>query len=176
MRSRKDPRTTEIRYARLDTPLGPILAAAGDRGVRRLVLRERDEAAFARELRARPGVRPRRSAAALKPLHRELRAYFAGRLRRFTVPFDLSGLTPFHQAVLRATAKIRFGRTASYGEIAKRIGKPGASRAVGNALGKNPVSLLVPCHRVVGCGGSIGGFTGGLGLKRALLKIEGLRI
>ena len=176
MRPRKVRGTAEIRYARLDSPLGPILAAAGDRGVCRIDLARHDEAAFVEELRERTGMEPRRSEAALRPLRRELRAYFAGRLRRFTVPFDLTGLTPFQQTVLKATAEIPFGRATSYGEIAKRIGKPGASRAVGNALGKNPVAILVPCHRVVGCGGSIGGFTGGLGLKRALLKIEGIRI
>jgi len=113
---------------------------------------------------------------------REIREYLAGRRRRFTVPLDLSGLSPFHRRVLQATRRIPYGRTATYGDLARRVGRPRAARAVGQAMARNPVPLVVPCHRVVaaggglgGFGGGLGGFSGGLALKRRLLALEGAR-
>ena len=103
----------------------------------------------------------------------ELEAYFQGRLSTFTVPVDLRGVTDFTRRVLRATRRIPFGTLLSYGDVASRIGSPRASRAVGGALGRNPVPIIVPCHRVIAQGGKLGGFTGGLETKRALLQIEG---
>ena len=91
----------------------------------------------------------------------------------FDLPIDLSALTPFQRAVLRAATALGFGEVATYTDIAKRIGSPKASRAVGNALGQNPVAIIVPCHRVVRTDGTLGGYTGGLRYKRALLDIEG---
>ena len=89
---------------------------------------------------------------------------------------DLHVLTPFQRDVLRATAWVPFGRVASYGAIAAAIGRPGASRAVGNALGSNPVPILIPCHRIIASDGTVGGFTGGTGLKRKLLGLEGISL
>ena len=103
--------------------------------------------------------------------HAQLDAYFAGRLRRFDVPLDLRG-KDFQQQVWTALAAIPFGETRSYGAIAAAIGRPAAPRAVGAANGRNPVSIIVPCHRVVGTGGGLTGFAGGLDVKRRLLALE----
>ena len=90
------------------------------------------------------------------------------------MPIDLRGMTEFQHRVLDAASEIPFGRVESYGDIARRIQRPGASRAVGNALGRNPLPIVVPCHRVVTSGGQLGGYTGGLDIKRALMHIEGI--
>src|SRR5690606_37550960 len=96
-----------------------------------------------------------------------------GERREFDLPVDLPGLSPFSRQVLQATAAIPFGRLVTYREIAKEIGQPGATRAVGNGLGRNPVPIVIPCHRVVRSGGAIGGYGGGLAIKWRLLEIEG---
>jgi methylated-DNA-[protein]-cysteine S-methyltransferase len=112
---------------------------------------------------------------ALKPVITQLTEYFSGKRRRFDVPVDLSRMTPFQQNVLRATASIPAGRMWTYGQMAQTIGKPRASRAVGQALGSNPVPIIVPCHRVVGSDGSMTGYSGGGGIasKKWLLHLEG---
>jgi methylated-DNA-[protein]-cysteine S-methyltransferase len=102
----------------------------------------------------------------------EMNAYFTGNLRSFSTPSDLSGLPRFTQAVLRITAKIPYGEVRSYRWIAQQIGKPRASRAVGNALARNPIPIIIPCHRVVRTDGSLGGYALGLGWKRRLLELE----
>ena len=104
----------------------------------------------------------------------QLAAYFAGTLREFTLPVDLAAASDFTRRVLEATARIPYGETRTYGEIAAAIGMPGATQAVGNALGANPVPIVVPCHRVVRADGSMGWFTGGAHIKRALLDLEGV--
>jgi methylated-DNA-[protein]-cysteine S-methyltransferase len=101
----------------------------------------------------------------------QLRRYFEGRGARFDVPLDLHG-TPFQRAVWQALLSIPPGRSCSYGEVAQAIGAPGAARAVGAAVGRNPVSLIVPCHRVLGHDGSLTGYAGGVERKRALLALE----
>jgi methylated-DNA-[protein]-cysteine S-methyltransferase len=101
----------------------------------------------------------------------ELVAYFSGSLRKFTIPVDLSQTSDFTRKVLKATATIPYGETVSYGEIARMIGMPGATQAVGNALGANPVPIVIPCHRVIRSDGSMGWFTGGPHIKRALLRL-----
>jgi methylated-DNA-[protein]-cysteine S-methyltransferase len=109
-----------------------------------------------------------------KPLgeaRRQLREYFAGKRRAFDLPLNLSG-TEFQVSVLRALLEIPYGETVSYGEIAKRIGRPRAVRAVGAANGRNPLPVVVPCHRVIGSTGDLTGFGGGLDTKEALLRLE----
>jgi methylated-DNA-[protein]-cysteine S-methyltransferase len=109
-----------------------------------------------------------------KPLaeaRRQLREYFAGKRRVFDLPLNLSG-TEFQVSVLRALLEIPYGETVSYGEIAKRIGRPRAVRAVGAANGRNPLPVVVPCHRVIGSTGDLTGFGGGLDTKEALLRLE----
>ena len=103
----------------------------------------------------------------------QLEAYFARRLHRFDLPLALHG-TPFQRAVWAALLDIGHGRSESYGEVARRCGRPTAVRAVGRAVGSNPVSIVVPCHRVVGANGSLTGFGGGLPRKQALLRLEGV--
>jgi len=103
----------------------------------------------------------------------QLTSYFAGREMRFDVPLDLLG-TPFQRGVWRALLGISSGRTASYGDIARQVGSPRAVRAVGAAVGKNPVSVIVPCHRVIGTDGALTGYAGGVDRKRALLTLEGV--
>jgi len=109
------------------------------------------------------------------PLLRETRAqldaYFAGRLKRFDLPLAASG-TPFQQQVWQALRQIPYGSTCSYADIARAIGQPGASRAVGGANGANPLAIVVPCHRVISANGRIGGYTGGLSRKQRLLALE----
>ena len=111
------------------------------------------------------------------PLMREaadqMAAYFTGRLRQFDLPLDLRG-TPFQQAVWRALLEIGSGTTATYADIARGVGSVSAVRAVGAAVGRNPVSVVVPCHRVIGSDGSLTGYAGGLDRKQALLRLEGV--
>ena len=102
---------------------------------------------------------------------RELREYFAGTRTRFDVPLDPQG-TPFQRAVWRQIARVGFGKTITYGELARRAGCPGSGRAAGAATGRNPLSIIVPCHRIVGSNGSLTGYAGGLSRKKALLALE----
>ncbi|MFA5786350.1 MAG: methylated-DNA--[protein]-cysteine S-methyltransferase [Actinomycetota bacterium] len=107
---------------------------------------------------------------------RQIEEYFAGRRRRFALDLDLRAVTPFQRAVLRECASVEFGKITTYGELARAVGSPRAARAVGGALGRNPVGIVVPCHRVLAGDGSIGGFTGGLAIKRFLLDHEGIAV
>jgi len=118
---------------------------------------------------------PRRDRAAVRPYARQLREYLAGHRRKFTLPIDWRRMSPFQRQVLKATARIPYGQTKTYGEIADQAGHPSAARAVGQALGSNPLPLVIPCHRVLGTGGSLGGYSapGGVDLKRRLLQLEG---
>jgi methylated-DNA-[protein]-cysteine S-methyltransferase len=109
----------------------------------------------------------------LKQVSLQLAEYFAGQRSHFDVPLDLACGTAFQQSVWQALLAIPQGSTASYGEVSRRIGKPAAVRAVGAAVGRNPVSIIVPCHRVMGADGSLTGYAGGLHRKVALLKLEG---
>lgn len=102
----------------------------------------------------------------------ELQAYFAGERVVFSGKIDISGGTPFQQAVWKATAGISYGQTRSYAWIARQIGKPGAARAAGQALGSNPLPIIIPCHRVIASDGKLGGFGGGLEMKKFLLDLE----
>jgi methylated-DNA-[protein]-cysteine S-methyltransferase len=121
------------------------------------------------------GARTRRSAERPStPVARDLARYFSGEPVNFDdYEVDLTGFTDFQRRVYKETRAIPPGEVRTYGEIARAIGKPGASRAVGNALGRNPACIVIPCHRVVAANGDLGGFTGGLRWKRALLRLEG---
>jgi methylated-DNA-[protein]-cysteine S-methyltransferase len=109
----------------------------------------------------------------LKQAKRELAQYFAGKRRRFQVALDPDG-TPFQRSVWKQIARVAFGRTASYGELARRAGHAGSARAAGAATGRNPLSVIVPCHRILGANGALTGYAGGLRRKRALLALEGM--
>ncbi len=108
----------------------------------------------------------------LRQAKRELQEYFAGKRKRFEVALDPEG-TPFQRAVWKAISTVGFGKTISYGELARRAGSPGSARAAGAATGRNPLGIIVPCHRIMGSDGSLTGYAGGLQRKRALLELEG---
>lgn len=161
-----------VRFDSLRTPIGRVFVAMSDQGVCDVSLDDPNE----REYRLRLAQRAPevwRDQELVEPALTELDAYFRGKLTSFTIPVDLRGVTDFTRRVLRATRRIPFGALLSYGDVATRIGAPRASRAVGGALGRNPIPIIVPCHRVIAHGGKLGGFTGGLETKRALLQIEG---
>jgi methylated-DNA-[protein]-cysteine S-methyltransferase len=160
---------------RLEAPFGPVFLARTTRGICRVSFRSHTEDAFLRDLETRellPSFEPDK----LRAEARELEEYFGGRRRTFGVPLDLRFVTPFQERVLRAAADIPFGALASYSDIARRIGNPASRRAVGGALGHNPIPIIIPCHRVIAGNGSIGGYTGGLEIKRALFAIEGIAL
>jgi len=169
------PPQRTVYYCSLPTPIGRVLVAANDAGLVRVSFR-RTEPAFVAELRRQLAAEPVRSAAQTADIVRQLRAYFAGERHTFDVQVDLSQLTPFHRRVLLAAAEVPAGQVVSYGEIARRIGQPRGSRAVGQALGRNPVPIVIPCHRVIAAGGRLGGYGGGPGIKRKLLRLEGAHV
>ncbi len=165
------PRRT-IYYCAIPTPIGRVFVAASEAGLVRISFRQ-SEASLVDELRQRLAADVVRSPARTADVVHQLRAYFAGERWRFDVRLDLRHITPFQRRVLMAAARVPAGKVVSYGEIARRIGQPHGSRAVGQALGHNPVPIVIPCHRVVAAGGRIGGYTGGLTIKRKLLRLEG---
>jgi methylated-DNA-[protein]-cysteine S-methyltransferase len=150
-------------YTILPSPFGEVLVAWSDRGLERVGIGE------AVERQADP--RWRRDQNLDCPATRQLRAYFEGALREFDLPVVLEG-TPFQKKVWRALSQIPYGETASYGEVGARVGSPDGSRAVGMACGRNPVPIVIPCHRVVGSTGKLVGFGGGIAMKQALLDFE----
>ncbi len=157
------PSTVQTRY---DSPLGPMIVAATDRGLAGLWFEGQ------RHL-------PDSSAWPQAPQHpvlvqavAQLRDYFAGHRTQFELPLDLQGGTPFQQSVWQALLAIPAGGTTSYGDLSRQVGRPAAVRAVGAAVGRNPVSIVVPCHRVLGSDGSLTGYAGGLERKSALLQLE----
>lgn len=145
---------------------------AGAQGLTRLTL-PRPTQREARALAALP--RGRDDPDALADVARQVRAYFGGEPVAFTLPVDLRGLPPFVAAALDAARHVQYGQTATYGELARGLGKPGASRAVGQAMARNPVPIVIPCHRIVSSTG-LGGFSasGGVAMKRRLLALEGI--
>lgn len=166
----------DIAYAPVDTPLGPLIAATTPRGLVRLAY-ERDSGgldAILDRLAARLSPRILEAPERLDTTRRELNEYFTGRRERFDLPIDWALVGPFGRRILCATATIPFGSTRTYAEIAGTAGSPRAHRAAGNALGANPIPIVVPCHRVVRTGGGLGGYTGGLQRKEELLRLEGV--
>jgi methylated-DNA-[protein]-cysteine S-methyltransferase len=164
----------DVAYATVDSPLGALLAAATPRGLVRLAYADNGFDAVLSRLAARISPRVLEAPERLDEVRRELEDYFAGRRRRFELPIDWALVGPFGRRVLEATSGIAYGEVSTYKEVAGRTGNPRASRATGNALGANPIPIVVPCHRVLRTGGGLGGYTGGLDIKRALLAIEGV--
>lgn len=158
-------------HCHIDTPLGPLILARSAQGLCGVW--------FAQEQRhgPAPGSYPRDQDRPRDPLLQrvgtQLQAYFAGQPLVVDVPLDLSAGTDFQQAVWQQLLRLPQGQLGSYGAIARAIGKPSAARAVGAAVGRNPISILVPCHRVLGSTGQLTGYAGGLWRKQALLKLEG---
>jgi methylated-DNA-[protein]-cysteine S-methyltransferase len=166
----------DVAYTTLDTPVGRMLAAGTTYGLVRLAYEDggEDADAILDGLAARVSPRILEAPARLDPVRRELDEYFEGRRTRFELPIDWALVAGFGRRVLEATAAIPFGATSTYAQVAARAGSPRGSRAAGNALGANPLPIVVPCHRVLRTGGGLGGYTGGLGRKEALLRIEGV--
>jgi methylated-DNA-[protein]-cysteine S-methyltransferase len=164
----------DVAYATLDSPVGPLLLATTPRGLVRLAyMNAGDEAAVLEQLAAKVSPRVLAAPRRLDDSRRELDEYFAGRRRRFELPLDWRLTHGFARRVLEATARIPYGATSTYKQVASQAGNPLASRAAGNALGSNPIPIVVPCHRILHSGGGLGGYTGGLEKKRVLLGVEG---
>jgi methylated-DNA-[protein]-cysteine S-methyltransferase len=168
----------DVAYANVDSPYGRLLLARTDRGVVKLALPSHRGAAISdddvlEELASKVSPRVLESPARLDDARRELDAYFDGRLHEFHVPVDWRLSRGFTSRALHAVARIPYGKTRSYAEIAKAAGNERAFRAAGTACGHNPVPVIVPCHRVVQSGGGIGNYGGGPEMKRSLLALEG---
>ena len=166
----------DIRYAVLDGPAGQLVAARTERGLVRLAYEDDNGGtdAILDSLAARLSPRIVEAPAQLEDLRRELDEYFERRRQAFDIAIDWALVGPFGRKVLRATAAIPFGETRTYAQVAAAAGSPNGSRAAGNALGANPVPIVVPCHRVLRSGGGLGGYTGGLQRKQLLLRTEGV--
>ena len=155
---------------RTDTPLGPVILTATPQGVSGVWFEGQ------RHEPTEVAMKNWTSNAAnilLQETKNQLLAYFAGQLSRFDLPLDLSAGTPFQQSVWQALLRVPCGKILSYGDLAQQLNNPKAMRAVGGAVGRNPVSIIVPCHRILGASGQLTGYAGGVWRKQALLKLEG---
>jgi methylated-DNA-[protein]-cysteine S-methyltransferase len=167
----------DVAYATIDSPLGPITLAATPRGLVTVAYEDpRTDTGVLEELARKVSPRVLEAPARLDAARRELDEYFEGRRTDFDLPLDWALTRGFTSKVLQATARIAFGATSTYAEVATEAGSPRAVRAAGNALGANPLPVVVPCHRVLRTGGAIGGYTGGLERKEYLLRLEGILI
>jgi methylated-DNA-[protein]-cysteine S-methyltransferase len=164
----------DVAYAPAPSPFGDLLLAATERGLLRVAFPEEDLDSVLERISRRISPRIVEAPGRLERARRELDEYFAGRRRRFELALDWSLVGgPFGREVLRVTAEIPYGGVLSYREVATDAGSPRGSRAAGNALGSNPIPIVVPCHRVLHSGGGLGGYGGGLERKRWLLELEG---
>lgn len=160
-----DTRTSPSRHLTFSTRLGRVLVVAQGDGIVRIAFQD---SSAPERTQGKPAPRD----ALLLQAKRQIQEYLAGKRQRFELPLALHG-TPFQRRVWQIMQRIPYGGLLGYGEIARRIGSPGAARAVGAASGANPLPIVVPCHRVVGAGGNLVGYTGGLRFKAALLDLEG---
>lgn len=173
VRRAADEGLLDVAYGTLDSPLGTLTVFVTPRGLVRLSYPDEGIGRQLDELAIRISPRILEAPERTDEVRRQLDAYFAGRRTAFDIPIDWSLVRGFAGEVLRATARIPFGATSSYRAIAAEAGSPNAYRAAGNALGSNPVPIVVPCHRVLHAGGGLGGYTGGVDRKRHLLRLEG---
>lgn len=178
LRQRLDESVSRVYYDQVkSSPVGPLWVAVTDHGLAAVTYGGR-ETEFTGWVGRRLRSTPVRSAERTAVARRELDEYLRGRRTVFSVPVDLRHVTSFQRSVLEAARSVPRGQVATYGDIGRRIGKPGAARAVGQALGSNPVPIVVPCHRVLASDGSLGGYSGrgGLRTKRQLLALEGAAV
>ena len=155
-----------------DTPIGPLLVGVSDRGVCRISFDAEPEHHL--ELLARQfGPRVLRSSKPVDRVRRELDEYFAGRRQHFEVEPDIRFVPEYHRVVLGELARVEYGTTTTYGALAELTGNPRAARAVGTVMHRNPIPIVLPCHRVIGASGNLTGYAGGLHLKEQLLRLEG---
>jgi methylated-DNA-[protein]-cysteine S-methyltransferase len=160
----------DVSYDLVDSPIGPLLVAVSDRGVCRISFDPEPEAEAERLARSF-GMRVLRTP--LDEPRRELDEYFEGRRHAFDLPLDLEAVPYFHRVVLGELSHIPFGQVTTYGALAERAGRPRAARAVGTVMNRNPVPIVLPCHRVIGSTGKLVGYGGGLERKEFLLRLEG---
>ena len=160
----------DVAYDLSDSPVGELLVAVTERGLCRIAYRP-DEALD--ELAGDFGARILRVPRRVEPIRRELHEYFEGNRQTFDLELDLTPVAEFNRLALDELALVPYGQVTTYGALAAKIGRPKAARAVGGAMNRNPIPIVLPCHRVVGAGGSLVGYAGGLERKEALLRLEG---
>jgi methylated-DNA-[protein]-cysteine S-methyltransferase len=164
----------DVAYASVDSPVGDLTVAATPKGLVRIAYPFGDREEVVADLAERVSPRVLESPSKLDEVRRELDEYFEGRRREFELPIDWALVrAPFTRRLLQATARVPFGELVSYRDMAAAAGNERAVRAAGNALGSNPIPIVVPCHRVVRTGGALGGYGGGLERKEFLLGLEG---
>ncbi len=163
----------DVAVAELGSPLGRLLVAVTARGLLRVAFEEEDRDHVLAQIAREISPRILESAGATDEARRELEQFFAAERTRFALKLDRRLIHGIARDVLRATSRIPYGRLSTYGTVARQIGRPTASRAVGRALGANPIPIVIPCHRVIGASGSLTGYAGGLERKVALLELEG---
>jgi methylated-DNA-[protein]-cysteine S-methyltransferase len=162
----------DVSYDVVETEIGPLLAAVTDHGLAYLSF-DAHPGARLEALASFAGPRVLRTTRGVDLVRRELDEYFGGRRTVFDLSLDLRGLPQFTVSVLGELAKVPYGRTATYRDLAERVGNPNASRAVGTVMNRNRIPIVLPCHRIVGTSGSLVGYAGGLELKERLLRLEG---
>jgi methylated-DNA-[protein]-cysteine S-methyltransferase len=161
-------------YDVIESPIGPLLVATSDRGLLRISFeRGRDPDATLEQVARAAGRRVLRAPQAVDDARRELDEYFDGRRHAFDLSLDLRGVTAFTSDVLGELARVPYGQTATYSDLARKVGRPRAARAIGTVMNRNPIPIVLPCHRVVGADGSLTGYGGGLEAKEQLLRLEG---
>ena len=165
-------RLLDVAYDLVDTPVGTLLVAATERGLCRIAYDAETEREL--ELLAHAfGLRALRSAVPIDPARRQLDEYFEGKRQRFDLAVDLALQADFNRRVLRELARVPYGEVVTYGKLAARAARPRAARAVGTVMNRNPLPIVLPCHRVIGSNGKLVGYGGGLHRKEALLRLEG---
>jgi methylated-DNA-[protein]-cysteine S-methyltransferase len=164
----------DVAYTSADSPFGPLLLATTPKGLVRVGLPNQDTDELLVDLATRVSPRVLEAPAQLDEARRELDLYFDGKLTDFDLPLDWRLSKDFRRKVLRAIARIPYGQTRSYTQMATSAGNERAVRAAGTACGTNPIPLVVPCHRVLRSGGALGGYGGGLPMKKELLRLEGV--
>ncbi len=163
----------DVALATMDSPIGELLVAVTSKGLVTVAFDDDDRDGVLTRLSREVSPRVMEAAAPTDGARRELEEYFRGQRHRFELHIDRRLIGPFAGKVLRATSRVGFGELATYGDIAARIERPQAARAVGRALGSNPIPIVLPCHRIVGANGSLTGYAGGMARKETLLRLEG---
>jgi methylated-DNA-[protein]-cysteine S-methyltransferase len=162
----------DVAYDLVDTPVGRLFVAATERGLCRIAYDAEPERELDR-LAGTFGPRVLRSSKPIEPARRELDEYFDGKRQQFDLPVDVALLADFNRRVLGELARVPYGDVVTYGELAARVSRPGAARAVGMVMNRNPLPIVLPCHRVIGANGKLVGYAGGLDRKEQLLRLEG---
>jgi len=160
----------DVAYDLADSPVGELLVATTDRGLCRIAYRPDDALD---ELAGDFGTRVLRVPRQVDGIRRELDEYFEGRRQEFDLRLDLTPVADFHRRALDELARVPYGQVTTYGALAAKVGRPKAARAIGGAMNRNPIPIVLPCHRVVGAGGALVGYAGGLERKELLLRLEG---